>query len=109
MFSENLQSWFLGLAAQYNVDPFVFGAIYVGSTPLFWLAAAWIVRNFRAGKSVMLPSFCAAVCSLSSYIYLIFAGRNIPVWIYWAIVLLISLGTYSTVKNIRRRSLNTNS
>lgn len=103
MFWEALQNWFLSLGAEYNVSPLVFGAIYVGTIPLFWLAVGQIVRNFRAGKSIVLPSLFAAACSLSSYVYVIFAGRNIPAWIYAAIVLLAVFGAYSAIKNIRRK------
>jgi hypothetical protein len=103
MLWEALQNWFFGLGAEYNVNPLIFGALYVGTIPLFWLAVARVVKTFRAGKSILPPAFFAASCSLSSYVYVIFAGRNIPVWVYAAIILLVTFGAYSAVKSIRRK------
>jgi glycerol-3-phosphate acyltransferase PlsY len=103
MFWETLQNWFFNLSAQYNVNPLVFGSIYVGTIPIFWWFVARVVKNYRRRKSVVPAALGATFCSLSSYIYLIFVGRNVPVWIYVAIVLLIIFAAYSTVKNIRRK------
>ena len=33
---EAIQNWFLGLGAEYGVNPFIFGAIYVGAIPFFF-------------------------------------------------------------------------
>ena len=99
-----LQNWFLGLSAEHNVNPLIFGALYVGTISLFWLAAARVAQNLRARKSIVLPAFFAASCSLCSYVYEILAGRNIPVWVYVAaIISLLVAGACSAVKNIGRR------
>lgn len=103
MFWEFVQNWFYGLGAQYNVNPLIFGAIYVGTIPIFWMFVARVVKNYRRGKSIVPAALGATFCSLSSYIYLIFVGRNVPVWVYIAVVLLIGFAAYSTVKNIRRK------
>jgi glycerol-3-phosphate acyltransferase PlsY len=103
MIWEILQNWFFGLGAQYNVNPLVFGSIYVGTIPIFWWFVARIVKNYRRGKTIVPAALGATFCSLSSYIYLIIVGRNVPIWIYIAVVLLIVFAAYSTVKNIRRK------
>lgn len=103
MIWEILHNWFFGLSAQYNVDPVVFGAIYIGTIPFFWMFIARLVKNYRRGKTIVPAALGATFCSLSSYIYLIFVGRNVPVWVYAAVVLLIAFAAYSTVRTIRRK------
>ena len=35
-----VKDWFLNLGQQYNVNPIIFGAIYVGAIPLFSASVA---------------------------------------------------------------------
>ncbi len=100
---ENFQQWFLSLGENYGVNPFIFGAIYIGAIPFFSVSIAWLIRNFRRGKSTVLPAIASVFFFISAYIYLIFAGKNVPLWVYAAVVLLIVFGAYSTIKKVRRK------
>lgn len=100
---EAIQNWFLSLGTEYGVNPLIFGAIYVGAIPFFSLSIGWLIQNYRKGKSVVLPALAAMFFFISAYIYLIFAGKNVPVWVYGAVVLLIIVGAYSTVKKVRKQ------
>ncbi len=100
---ETIQQWFLGLGAKYGVNPFIFGAIYIGAIPFFSASVAWLIRNFRRGKSIILHAVSALFFFISAYIYLIFAGKNVPVWVYVVVVLLIIFGAYSTIKKVRKK------
>ncbi len=100
---EAIQNWFLSLGAEYGVNPLIFGAIYVGAIPFFSISIGWLIRNYRQKKSVVLPALSAMFFFISAYIYLIFAGKNVPVWVYGAVVLLIIIGAYSTVKKVRKQ------
>lgn len=100
---EAIQNWFLSLGTEYGVNPLIFGAIYVGAIPFFSLSIGWLIQNYRKGKSVVLPALSAMFFFISAYIYLIFAGKNVPVWVYGAVVLLIIVGAYSTVKKVRKQ------
>ncbi len=100
---QSIQNWFLGLGAEYGVNPLIFGAIYVGAIPFFSLSIAWLVRNYRRGKSVAVPALSAMFFFISAYIYLIFAGKNVPWWVYGAVVLLLVVGAYSTIRKVRRQ------
>lgn len=100
---EAVQNWFFSLGANYGVNPIIFGAIYVGAIPFFSLSIAWLIRNFRNKKSIVLPALSATFFFISAYIYLIFAGKNVPVWVYIVVVLLVVFGAYSTLKKVRRQ------
>ena len=98
-----IQDWFLSLGAEYGVNPLIFGAIYVGAIPFFSLSIGWLIRNYRRNKSIALPALSAMFFFVSAYIYLIFAGKNVPFWVYGIVILLIIGGAYSTLKKIRRQ------
>ncbi len=103
MYWEIFKEWFLSLGAEYGVNPIIFGAIYVGAIPFFSLSIGWLIRNYRCKKSIVLPTFLAMFFFVSAYIYLIFAGKNVPSWVYGIVILLILIGAYSTLKKIRRQ------
>ncbi|MFQ5651463.1 MAG: hypothetical protein ACE5IY_16125 [bacterium] len=98
---QTLVDWFLSLGHKYNVNPIVFGGIYVGAIPFFTASVAWIIRNFRSGKSILLPTFLAGFFFISAYLYLIVVGRNVPVWVYGFVAVLVVFGGWSTVKKVK--------
>ena len=100
---DAVREWFLGLGAEYGVDPLIFGAIYVGAIPLFTASVAWLVRNARAGRSVVVPALAAGFFFVSAYLYLIVAGQNVPWWVYAFVALLVAGGAWSTVRSVRAK------
>lgn len=98
---EDIQIWFLSLGENYGVNPLIFGAIYVGAIPFFSFSIGWLIRNFRKGKSVVLPAVSAMFFFISAYIYLIFAGKNVPIWVYGVVVVLVVFGAWSTIRKVR--------
>jgi len=100
----SIQEWFLGLGAEYGVDPLIFGAIYVGAIPFFTLSVAWVVRNRRRGKSIVVPALLASFFFVSAYLYLLVAGQNIPWWVYGVLVAMVVGGAWSTVRKVRARA-----
>ncbi len=100
---NSIVDWFMGLGEKYNVNPFVFGGIYVGAIPFFTASMAWIVRNYRNGKSIVLPILFAGFFFVSAYLYLIVVGRNVPFWVYGFVLGLIVFGAFSTMKKIKTK------
>ena len=100
---EAFKNWFLGLGSQYGVDPIIFGSIYLGAIPFFTLSLAWLVKNLRARKSIVLPVLSTGFFFVSAYLYLVIVGHNIPLWVYAFIVGLILFGLYSTIKKVKRK------
>ncbi len=103
MIWEAVQNWFFSLGENYGVNPLIFGAIYIGAIPFFSLSVGWLIRNYRLGKSVVLPATAALFFFVSAYIYLIFAGKNVPFWVYGIVILLVAFGAYSTVKKVQKQ------
>ena len=100
---ELFTEWFLSLGAEYGVDPIIFGSIYLGAIPVFWLCIAWLARNLRRGVSIAGPVMGAGLCAISAYIYLLIVGENLPLWVYGAVVALIAYGGYETAKKVRSK------
>jgi hypothetical protein len=96
--------WFLGLGAQYGVNPYIFGTLYVGAIPFFLVSVAWLIRRRSRGLSITIPALCSGTFFVSAYIYLAIAGRNIPVWVWLFVAVLLAYGSWSAVRNIRRKS-----
>lgn len=97
------EGWFLNLGQKHGVNPIVFGSIYVGAIPFFSLSVAWIIRNLRRGRSPALPVICASFCFVSAYLYLLIAGKDIPVWVYFFVAGMLGFGLYSTIRKIKAR------
>ena len=95
--------WFLSLGEQYGVNPLIFGSIYVGAIPFFTLSIAWIVRNYRTGRSVTFPILAAGFFFVSAYLYLLVVGRNIPIWVYAMVVGLLAYGGWSTWRKVNAK------
>lgn len=100
---EAFTDWFLSLGANYGVNPWIFGAIYFGAIPFFLACIAWIVKSARAGKSTVLPTMLAGFFFVSAYLYLAIAGRNIPVWVWIFLAVLVVWGAVSQVRQTRRK------
>jgi ABC-type Co2+ transport system permease subunit len=100
---ELVQTWFLSLGESYGVNPLIFGAIYVGAVPFFSASIAWLVRSYRRGRSIVPPLMAAMFFFISAYLYLIVAGRNVPVWVYGFVAILIAVGAFSTYRKVRKQ------
>lgn len=97
----DLKDWFMGLGEQYSVNPIIFGSIYVGSIPFFFLSLGWVVKRVKQKKSIVVPVLLTGFFFVSAYLYLIIAGRNIPLWVYLFIGAMVVYGVYSTLKKVK--------
>lgn len=98
-----IKEYLLGLSSEYGVDPFIFAGIYVGAIPFFLMSMGWIVRNYKFGKPLILPILSTLLFFISSYLYLIVAGENVPLWVYGLVVVMVSAGGISTWRKIRKK------
>ncbi|TDG34829.1 hypothetical protein EZJ43_16620 [Pedobacter changchengzhani] len=97
------KDWFLSLGGKYNVNPFIFGAIYLGAIPFFFASLYWTVRNIKNKKSVFIPILLTGFFFISAYLYLIVVGKNIPVWVYVFIGIMVVYGVYSAIGKVKSK------
>jgi len=100
---ESINDWILAQGAQYNVNPYIFVAIYVGAIPFFLASIAWLVKRARAGRSTVLPTMLAGFFFVSAYLYLAIFGQDIPLWVWIFLAALIAYGAWSQVRETRRK------
>ena len=101
---ENLKESFLGLGGKYHVNPYIFGGIYIGAIPFFFLCLRWTIKRIKNKKAFLLPLLLTGFCFIAAYLYLIIAGRNVPAWAYYFIAVMIVYSIYSTAKKIRENT-----
>lgn len=106
-FINTIYNWFLGLSENYGVNPYIFGAIYVGAIPFFTISVGYIVKNYRQKKSITLPVISASFCFVSAYLYLMIAGENVPWWVYGIVIALLVYGGYSTYNKVKKQVAET--
>ncbi|MDN3656668.1 hypothetical protein QWZ08_13570 [Ferruginibacter paludis] len=97
------KEWFLSLGTKYHVNPYIFGGIYIGAIPLFFISLGHTIKRMKNKQPYALPLLLTGCCFISAYVYLIIVGKNIPVWVYFFIGLLIVYGTYSTILKTRKK------
>lgn len=97
------KEWFFGLGAKYGVNPIIFGAIYVGAIPFFTASMAWLYRNYRTDRSIVLPAISAVLFFISAYIYLIIEGENVPWWVYAIMVIMVTYGALVTYRKVHKK------
>lgn len=91
------------IADSYGVNLIIFATIYIGAIPVFWVGVAWIVRNLHKKVSITIPVLFTGVVTISSYLYVIAVGNNVPVWVYAVIGALIVYGMVALAMNIRTK------
>lgn len=100
---EAIKKYYITLGESYHVDPLIFVGIHVIATPLFILAVAWIIKNYRQKKPLALPVFAAVFIFNAANIYLVIFGRNIPWWIYAILLVTTLLSSYFSYKKVRKK------
>jgi Na+/proline symporter len=103
---DTAYQWFMGLSENYGVNPFIFGAIYIGAIPFFTISIGYIIRNYKQKKSITLPVLSASACFVSAYVYLMIAGENVPWWVYAVVVGMLVYGGWSTYNKVQNQVKN---
>lgn len=100
---EAIKNYYLTLGKNYHVDPAVFLGIHVLATPLFLLAAAWLIKNYQQKKSILLPVIIAVLIFNAANIYLVMAGKNIQWWLYAILAVTTIVSGYFSFKKIHHK------
>jgi len=103
---DMLHDWvdeIMALGANYGVNPLVFAAIYIGAIPFFLLFTGMAVRRIRLGQQATVSVLMAGLCFVSAYLYLAIVGRNIPLWVWGFLGLMLAYGAWSAIRRFRAR------
>ena len=98
---SEIAEWLGSLGTEYGVDPLVYAVLYVGSAPLFFGSLAWLIRRLRARGPWVVPAAAAAFFFSLPTLYVVVAGRDLPPWVYVALVMLALVGAVSAARRIR--------
>jgi peptidoglycan/LPS O-acetylase OafA/YrhL len=98
---DDLVAWLGGLSDGYGVDPLIYAILYVGSAPFFFGSLAWLIRRLRRREAILLPAASTVLFFSLPTLYVVVAGRNLPWWIYAALVVLAVLGAIAAVRRVR--------
>ena len=99
-----LKEWIIELGEKHEVDPLILGSLYLVSKLCFFSLLAWVIKNLRGKKPLLIPLLLASLSFSLPYMYLIIAGRNISVWVYIFIALMFIYGGYSIWKKINEKA-----
>ena len=94
------KDWLFSLGEKHDVNPLLLAILYLVSKPLFFFFLGWVIKNMRNKKPFMMQLLIACVCFSIPYSYLIFAGRNISVWVYVFIAVVYAYGGFSIYKKV---------
>ena len=95
--------YYKAIGEKFHVNPVVFVGIHIVATPVFALAAWWIIYRKRKRQSLAIPVFAAVLVFNAANLYLIIFGQGIPFWIYAFVGFTTLLSGYFTAKKIRKK------
>ena len=98
-----LKDWLVGLGEKHDVDPLLLGILYLISKLCFFSVLAWLIKTLRAKKPALIPLLLAGISFSLPYLYLVIAGRNIPVWVYVFIAGMFIYGGFTIWKKVTEK------
>jgi hypothetical protein len=99
-------SWLASIQARYEVSPLVFAVIYLLTLPPGWYGTYRVVVAMRQRNRRSLQAWATLVAGmvLAPYLYVLVAGRNLPVWFYPVLVCLVALSAWEVASRVRKLS-----
>ena len=100
---NGIKNYYITLGRNYHVDPLIFLGIHLVATPLFMLTVAWLIKNYRQSKSIEWPLIFSLFIFNAANIYLVILGKNIPLWVYFVLVITTIISGYFSYKKIQKK------
>ncbi|HUZ59296.1 MAG TPA: hypothetical protein VMU83_10985 [Hanamia sp.] len=70
------KEWFFSLGEKYNVNPYIFGGIYVGAIPFFFISLYRTIKISGIKSHLFFP-LCLQDCFLFPLIYILLLSEEI--------------------------------
>ncbi len=100
---EVIKNYYTNIGYKYHVNPVIFLGIHIVATPFFLLSVAWLIKNYRQKKELVLPATVSVFIFNAANIYLVIAGKNIPWWIYIFLVITTIISGYFSFLEARKK------
>ena len=91
------------LGLHYGVNPLVFAVLYLAHHPLFWGTMVWLAARVRAKRPAQGVVTLGVFFWLMPYLYVFAFGRGLPLWVYGLAAVVLAIGGFHAVQEIRRR------
>lgn len=107
---QGLTEWARGIMDQarnmYGVNPVVFLALFLGSGPVFYYSLFRLLRSLarKSKRGARLWSAVFLAATAAPFLYVLAFGRNLPVWVYGILALLIGQGVWSLVRRLLKNA-----
>lgn len=102
-FLESTCIYIKDLGAEHNVNPILFGILYVASIPPYIGSMGWIVRNYRKKSSLALPIISTLFFFILPASYIAIFGKDVAWWVYAIIAFLLIYGGYTALQTVKKR------
>lgn len=87
----------------HGVDPRIFVLLYLASIPPYLASMAWLVRRRVRREPILLPVVSTLGFFILPSAYIALFGRQLPLWTYALIGLLLLGGARSARRSVRSR------
>ena len=98
---QTIHDYYFVISTKYNVNPVIFISIHAICTPLLLLVIWWLLHNKKQHKPIIAPMLCTIVLYNVANVYLVVAGKNIPLYIYLMLVVFTLYSGFISSKKIK--------
>jgi hypothetical protein len=95
---EQFKEWVVTLGEKHGVNPLLLGCLYLTSKVSLFTLLGFAIRNIRAKRPAITLLLLAGISFCIPYTYIIIAGRNLAIWVYFLIGFIFAYGAYTIWK-----------
>ena len=107
---EYIGNWLQSIQYKYNVNPYIFGAIYIASAVPWWYGLYRTIDCLRKKQMGITVRWLVIVgfLTIAPFLYVAVFGRNLPVS-FWIIIAAIVVISFINLAKKLQQSLKSNS
>ena len=98
---QDIWNWVTNLGESHNVNPIIFGTLYLISIPPYLGSMGWAVQRLRKKEPVFIPIISTMFFFIMPALYVLIFGRNVAWYIYVIIGIMIVYGTFNSFRKFR--------
>lgn len=97
---DQFTHWLTTLGEKHGVNPLLLGCLYFTSKVSLFTLLGFAVRNIRAKRPATTLLLLAGISFSIPYTYILIAGRNLSIWVYFIIGFIFAYGIYTIWKKL---------